>query len=260
MLIVTADDLGFSANVDLGIMRAHREGVVRSTSLLVTFPRAEEAATMARAEPGLEIGLHIDLVEGRPVTDAARIRSLVDGEGRFLGLGALFRGVVMGKVRAAEIATEVRAQVHRARALGTPALAWDSHRHAHLFPPIARVVGKIGDELGARWIRRTAAPRLGAGPKQVMLGAATAASTLVFRSVPGNDWYIDLTSEPIHRDAAWLALLATHGGVGEVSGHPATAADSGDPLARHRPRDLALLTDPLVRSALGRDTVRWRVL
>ncbi|MBI2773368.1 MAG: ChbG/HpnK family deacetylase, partial [Chloroflexi bacterium] len=56
MLVVTADDLGYSEPVDRGIMRAHRDGIVRSTSLLVTFPRSAEAAELARAEPALEIG------------------------------------------------------------------------------------------------------------------------------------------------------------------------------------------------------------
>lgn len=260
MLIVTADDLGLSEHVDRGIVAAHRDGVVRSTSLLVTFPRAETAAEIARAEPDLEVGLHIDLVEGRPVTDPTAVRSLVDADGRFLGLDRLFRGLATRRVRADEIAIEVRAQVYRARALGTPALAWDSHRHVHLFPLVARVVGALGRELGARWVRRAAAPRVGTGPKQLILSAATATSALFLRGLPGSSWYVDLTSEPLTRDAAWVALLAARGGLGEISGHPGLADGAADPLALRRPRDLALLTDPLLRSALGRDAVRWRVV
>ncbi len=76
MLVVTADDLGYSEGVDRAILHAHREGIVRSTSLLVTFPRAAEAAALARAEPGLEVGLHLDLVEGTPVSYPAAVRTL----------------------------------------------------------------------------------------------------------------------------------------------------------------------------------------
>jgi predicted glycoside hydrolase/deacetylase ChbG (UPF0249 family) len=259
MLVVSADDLGLSESVDRAILTAHRDGIVRSTSLLVTFPRSEAAAALARTERDLEIGLHIDLVEGMPVSDPARIQTLVDGDGRFRGLSALVGSLARGRVRAADIATEVRAQVARARALGTPALAWDSHRHVHLVPLVARIVGALGRELGARWIRRATPPRPTLAWKQALLGAATAGSSVFLRGIPGNDWYVDLTSRRPAPDAAWVALLATVPGVGEVSGHPGLGGDAGDPLAALRPRDLALLTDPLLRAALGRDAVRWRV-
>lgn len=276
MLVVSADDLGLSEAVDRGILAAHRDGVVRSTSLLVTFPRSEAAAALARVERGLEVGLHIDLVEGTPVCDPARVRTLVDADGRFRGLPDLLRALITGGVHPGEIAAEIRAQVALARALGTPALAWDSHRHVHLFPLVARVVGALGRELGARWIRRASPPRptsvfaavalralpfaAGAPWKQALLGVATGGSHMFLRGVPGNDWYVDLTSQRPAPDPAWVALLATLPGVGEVSGHPAISGDAADPLAAVRPRDLALLTDPLLRTALGPGAVRWRVI
>ncbi|MDE3112439.1 MAG: ChbG/HpnK family deacetylase [Chloroflexota bacterium] len=260
MLVVTADDLGLSESVDSAILTAHRAGVVRSTSLLVTFPRAAEAAELARGERALEIGLHLDLVEGTPVSDPARVPTLLGPDGRFRGLGPLFAALVTRRVRAEEIAAEVRAQVARARALGTPALAWDSHRHVHLFPLVARVVGALGRELDARWIRRAAPPRARVGWKQASLALATVGSAPFFRGVAGNDWYVDLTSERSLPDAARVALLAALPGVGEVTAHPGTRADAGDALGARRPRDLALLTDPLLRAALGTDVVRPRVL
>jgi predicted glycoside hydrolase/deacetylase ChbG (UPF0249 family) len=259
MLVVTADDLGYSAAVDRAIVLAHRTGIVRSTSLLVTFPRAAEAAETARAEAGLEIGLHIDLVEGTPVSDPVRVGSIVDRDGRFLGLGRLFGGLAAGRVRPGELAAEVRAQVARARALGTPALAWDSHRHAHLFPLVARVVGAVAKEQGARWVRRAWPVRAGSW-KSGVLAIATAGSSPFLRGVPGNDRYVDLTSRTPARDAAWVGLLATLPGVVEVGAHPGPLEpEPRDPIGPLRARDLAMLTDPLLRRAFGDDTVRWRV-
>src|SRR5207244_2603856 len=66
-LVVTADDLGLSPGVTKGILESHRRGVVRSASLVVTFAAAEEAAALAPAEHDLEVGLHLDLVRGRPI-------------------------------------------------------------------------------------------------------------------------------------------------------------------------------------------------
>ncbi len=258
MLVITADDLGYSAAVDEGILTAHRQGVVRSTSLLVTFPRSEEAAALARAEQGLEVGLHLDVVEGRPVSDPTAVATLVGADGRFLGLGELGVRLALGRVRATELAAEIRAQVARARALGTPALAWDSHRHVHLFPLVARVVAEIAREEGARWIRRAAAPRPTAAWKAGLLHIATVGSGPFLRGIPGSDWYVDLTSRRPMPDAASVALLATLPGLGEISAHPATAGAGGNAFEARRPVDLALLTDPLVRAALA-DGVRWRV-
>jgi len=259
-VVVTADDLGLSAGVTRGIIEAHRRGVVRSTSLLVTFPDAQESAVLALAERDLEIGLHLDLVGGRPVSDPATVPSLCDEDGKFYPLASFARRVFTGRVRPGELAAELRAQTARARSWGVPAVAWDSHRHVHLLPPVAVVVGHVARELGVRWVRRARAPRLGLQAKTVSLHAASLVSDLALRGIRGPSWYVDLTSQRPRLDAAGVALLAAYGGLGEISAHPGYIdADlkQRDALQRERSDDLALLTDPLLRTALG--GVIWRV-
>src|SRR5207237_2377390 len=185
-VVVTADDLGRSPDVTKGTLESHRRGIVRSTSLIVTTDSSAEAAAQARMEPDLEVGLHIDLVGGWPVSDPAAVRSLVDGDGRFLGLAELTRRLFSGRVRAGELAAEVRAQAALARSWGILPLAWDSHRHVHLMPPVARVVGRVARDEGVRWIRRARAPRAWSGPKQTALRAATFVSAFAFGGIPGN--------------------------------------------------------------------------
>ena len=258
---MTADDLGLSAGVTRGILEAHRRGVVRSTSLVVTFPGAQEAAALARAEGDLEVGLHLDLVGGQPASDAAAIPSLCDEDGRFYPLSVFARRLFTGRIRASELATEVRAQAARARSWGVPALAWDSHRHVHLMPPVALVVGRVARELGVRWVRRARAPRLRLEPKTVSLHAASLVSDLAYRGIRGPSWYVDLTSQRPRLDAAGVALLAAYGGLGELSAHPGYVDDDlrlRDTLVAERTDDLALLTDPLLRTALGASVI-WRV-
>jgi predicted glycoside hydrolase/deacetylase ChbG (UPF0249 family) len=261
-LVVTADDLGLSPGVTRGILESHRRGIVRSTSLIVTADSSAEAAAQARMEPDLEVGLHIDFVGGWPVSDPAMVRSLVDREGRFLGLAEFTKRLFSGRIRAGEIAAEIRAQAALARSWGILPLAWDSHRQVHLMPPVARVVGTIARNEGVRWIRRARSPRSWAGPKQAALGAATFASALAFRGIPGNTWYVDITSERPRLDAAGVALLAMYGGLGEISAHPGYIDDrlrATDSLVADRPRELAILTDPLLQKAFGSEAVRWRV-
>ena len=257
---MTADDLGLSAGVTRGILEAHRRGVVRSTSLIVTYPDAEAAAALALAEPDLEVGLHLDLVGGRPASDPAAVPSLCDKNGRFYPLPSFTQRLFSGRIRPAELARELRAQAARARSWGVPALAWDSHRHVHLLPPVALVVGHVARDLGVRWVRRARAPRLRAELKAASLHAASLASDLALRGLRGPSWYVDLSSQRPRLDAAGVALLAAYGGVGEISGHPGYVDDDLSPADALLPRvdDLALLTDPLLRTALG-DGVLWRV-
>jgi predicted glycoside hydrolase/deacetylase ChbG (UPF0249 family) len=261
-IVVTADDLGLSPGVTRGVLESHRRGIVRSTSLIVTADSSAEAAAQARMEPDLEVGLHIDLVGGWPVTDPVAIRSLVDREGRFLGLAEFTKRLFSGRIRAGEVATEVRAQAALARSWGILPLAWDSHRHVHLIPPVARVVGRIARDEGVRWVRRARSPRGWAGPKETALRAATFVSALAYRGIPGNRWYVDLTSQRPRLDAAGVALLATYGGVGEIGSHPGYVDETlrlTDTLVADRPMELEVLTDPLLRMAFGSDAVRWRV-
>ena len=246
-----------------GVLEAHRVGVVRSSSLLVTFPAAQEAANLARAEPGLEVGLHIDLVGGRPVSDPAAVASLVRADGRFHRLPEFTARLLTGRIRSSEVATEIRAQVARAQEWGIDPLAWDSHQHTHLMPPVARVVAGLAREHGVRYLRRATPPRpAAAAVKAQLLGAASLVDRLLLRGIPGNDWFVDLSALPRRPDAAAVALLAAYQGLGEIVAHPgypdAQLRDSGDGLVLQRHDDLVVLTDSLVRSALG-DTIRWRV-
>jgi len=261
-LVVTADDLGLSPGVTKGILESHRRGIVRSTSLIVTSDSSAEAAAQAGMEPDLEVGLHIDLVGGWPVSDPATVRSLIDEEGRFRGLTELSKRLLSRRVRARDIATEIRAQAALARSWGILPLAWDSHRHVHLMPPVARVVGRIARDEGVRWVRRARSPRTWTGPKETALRAATFVSALAFRGIPGNRWYVDITSQRPRLDAAAVALLAAYGGVGEIGAHPGYVDDAlraADTLVDDRLKDLEILTDPLLRTAFGNDAVRWRV-
>ena len=123
-------------------------------------------------------------------------------------------------------------------------------------------MGRIAREEGVRWIRRARPPRAWTGPKQAALRVATFVSALAYRGIPGNRWYVDITSERPRLDAAGVALLATHGGVGEIGSHPGYVDDTlraADTLVDERVTDLAILTDPLLRTAFGTEAVRWRV-
>ena len=82
-LIVTADDFGMSRNTNEAIIRAFREGILTSASLMVGGAAFEHAVELAKANPGLSVGLHIVLVQGKSVLPHKRIPHLVDAENNF---------------------------------------------------------------------------------------------------------------------------------------------------------------------------------
>lgn len=131
-LVVNADDLGYDANRDVGLVslasmqprvaawrcglrgmrlrplychqvRSFTEGVVTSASLLVNGASAATGYTAAAAA-GLPVGLHLNLTEGRPVAAAAEVASLVDSaSGLMLGKAGFREALARGSVDLDEV-------------------------------------------------------------------------------------------------------------------------------------------------------------
>ncbi|HDN80491.1 MAG TPA: ChbG/HpnK family deacetylase, partial [Chloroflexi bacterium] len=88
-LIVNADDFGRSPGVNRGIIKAYREGIVSSTSVMTNQPYFEEAASLLRDHPSLGAGVHLVFTAWKPVLPPEKIPSLVDEKGFFLPQEAL---------------------------------------------------------------------------------------------------------------------------------------------------------------------------
>jgi predicted glycoside hydrolase/deacetylase ChbG (UPF0249 family) len=139
-LIVNADDFGLAPSVNDGIADAFRAGCLSSASLLVTAPAAPAAAKIARAHPGLGVGLHFNLTYGVPAAPATEVETLVDGDGAFLPRARLARRLLLRRVRTEHLARELDAQLERMAALGLSPTHLDSHQHVHAFPAVFDVV------------------------------------------------------------------------------------------------------------------------
>jgi predicted glycoside hydrolase/deacetylase ChbG (UPF0249 family) len=155
LLIVNADDFGLTRGVSHGILRAHREGIVTSTSVLAVAPAFAESASWLRDASGLGIGVHLAVVgEDPPLTLPARIPSLVGEDGRFApGWRAFLRR--SHRVRPAELEEELAAQIETARGRGLAIDHLDSHQHLHLLPRMRDVVLRLAARFRIRAVRVT---------------------------------------------------------------------------------------------------------
>jgi predicted glycoside hydrolase/deacetylase ChbG (UPF0249 family) len=136
-LVVNADDFGQSPGVSRGIVRAHREGVVTSTSVLGNCADLDAARALLAEVPELGVGVHLSLVGGRPVGDPARVRSLTGPDGAFPRRAQdFFASWMKGRVQISEIEIEFDAQIRRMRDAGLPIDHVDTHRHLGFLPAV----------------------------------------------------------------------------------------------------------------------------
>jgi predicted glycoside hydrolase/deacetylase ChbG (UPF0249 family) len=156
-LVVNADDLGVSKGATLGVVRAHREGIVTSASLAATTPFYEHALeACVRACPDLGIGLHFTLTSGRPVSPVRQVPLLVDESGffrwRFL---ALLRATSMrtGSGLLEQVEVELEAQLQRLIGDGVRPDHIDGERHVHLIPAVFERVVAAARRHGIPFVR-----------------------------------------------------------------------------------------------------------
>jgi chitin disaccharide deacetylase len=152
--IVNADDFGLAPGVNRGIIEAHERGIVTSTSLMPTGDAFEEAIALARKHEDLSVGVHLTLVEGRPVLPAEKIPSLVTANGKFIMTpGGFLKRWATGQIRLEEVEKELEAQVAKVVDWGVRIDKLDSHMHLHLLPGIFQSVVEIGRKHHIKGIR-----------------------------------------------------------------------------------------------------------
>ena len=142
-LIVTADDLGLHRGMNEGAIRAHREGIVTACSLVANGAAFDDAVSRLRDTPTLEAGVHLTLVEERPLT---KIRF----PNKYTSFVPLYLARVIS-LRAIE--RELRAQIERVLATGLRVTHLNGHQHLHLLPRVFGVVRRLATEYGIGYVR-----------------------------------------------------------------------------------------------------------
>ena len=142
-LVVNADDFGFTRDVNRGIVEAHLNGILTSTTLMANGREFDDAVRLARDHPSLDIGVHLVLVQGESV--------LGPGGALPATLGQLLRAVALRRL---QVYDELRAQVVRICDAGLRPSHLDTHKHTHLLPPVLDAVCRLSREFAIPWVRR----------------------------------------------------------------------------------------------------------
>jgi hopanoid biosynthesis associated protein HpnK len=146
-LIVHADDFGLSRKVNEGIVKAHLDGIVTSTSIMSNGTAFEHAIKLCRSVDGLDIGIHLTLVEQNPVLEEHFVPSLLDRSGQPYDHARTFvMKYLAGKIRLTEIERELDAQINKVMSYGLPITHLDGHQHIHMLPKIRRIVSRLAQQ------------------------------------------------------------------------------------------------------------------
>lgn len=262
-LIVTADDYGAAPEVNEAVERAHRDGILSAASLMVAGAAAHDAVARAKTMPKLRVGLHLVLVEGKPVLPAKAVPDLVDSSGHFrtdmarAGAAMFF----LPKVRA-QLAAEIAAQFEAFAATGLKLDHVNAHKHFHLHPTIAFLMVEMAARYGAGGARVPLEPQEVLGRIEPRKASAVVALTTPFAKslrrrfrragiaapdqVFGLAWSGAMTGER-------LAGLIRHlpEGLSEIYTHPATGPYAGSAPGYQYQGELAALTDPSLPGLLA---------
>jgi predicted glycoside hydrolase/deacetylase ChbG (UPF0249 family) len=263
-LIVNADDLGLSRGITDGILFAHQQGIVTSASYMVNQPASEYAAEQLRNYPSLDVGIHLNLCQGKPVLPPSAVPTLVDSDGYFLTPSRMARRLTLWRASPKEILREFCAQIDRMMAAGlTPSHA-DSHHRFHFYPAAALAFEKA---VRSRGISRARAARKVFWPANENASKAHAGSYFRQRGVYAYNEFLQkvvfrnlklpdagVAFHPAFRGKlqklpeAWnFTLRNMPSGTYEIwchPGFPEAGFSETDRLSKQRVLEIKILTDP----------------
>lgn len=132
-IIVNADDFGFSEAVNYGIIKAYNDGIVSSTTIMANMPGFAHAIALAKQNPGLHIGVHLNLNVYKPLTSG---KTLMKEDG-------CFDRRSFEHCDEEEVYQEFCAQINKVLHAGIMIDHLDSHRFIHQSPVLKNVIERI---------------------------------------------------------------------------------------------------------------------
>ena len=235
-VIVNADDFGFCGGVNKAIEKAYNDGVLTSTTIMAGADGIQEAVEMAKSMPRLGVGVHLNLVQGKAVSQSDKTKCLIDenGELKYSPVKIAVKSMLCGKIREA-IEIELTAQVQSVIDMGIKPTHFDSHKHVHTFPSIYSIVVKVAEKFGIgaiRWPGESGKtcnsdwplPSKGGKNRTLKVSMMARMNRVQNRKYIKNDAFFGVAHTGAADDEFWKAVCRNVGpGVTEVMVHPGYA-------------------------------------
>ncbi|MGX7150283.1 carbohydrate deacetylase [Enterococcus ureasiticus] len=140
-VIINADDFGYSAGVNAGIIKSFKEGVLSSATLMANMPGREEAIQLAKEHPTLGVGGHLVLTCGESLKNR---KTITDSTGNFLNLNQYKN--YRSQMDSEEIFDEWSEQIDYLLGKGLVLTHLDSHHHVHTFKENLAITKRISEK------------------------------------------------------------------------------------------------------------------
>lgn len=141
LLIINADDFGYSTGINYGIIHSHQEGILSSTTMIATMPGFDEGVKLAEENPSLGIGVHLSLTCGTPLRKD--VPSLIKEDGQFHLLSHYEKAF---KIDTEELYKEWKEQIKKVIEAGIQPTHLDSHHHVNTLSGITEVFVQLAKE------------------------------------------------------------------------------------------------------------------
>ena len=153
-LIITADDFGSSTAVNRAVVKGWQDGILTGASLMVTGAACGEAVELARQNPGLQVGLHLTLVQGSSLLEHGGFPSLTHRDGTFPN-DPLLAGMRMFFLKPLyrQLRREIEAQLDSFVATGLALSHIDGHLNMHMHPTVFAILCQLLPHYGISTFR-----------------------------------------------------------------------------------------------------------
>jgi predicted glycoside hydrolase/deacetylase ChbG (UPF0249 family) len=227
-VIINADDFGLSQGVNQGIIRAHREGVLSSASLMANAAGFEQAVEMAAQNRSMGVGVHLNILRGKPLSESRYVESLITKEAVFRpNVFRLYRGLKSGHIEMADVERELRTQIEKIMNAGIDPSHFDSEKHSHMIGPLFSLVLKLAKDYRIpriRFIREFCfSPKLMQTGKSLFIFLSSLAQKrrMTAEGIKSSDHFYGIcASGRMSADRLQKSLLRLKDGVTEIMVHP----------------------------------------
>ena len=301
-IILHADDFGMNGAVTDGILRGFDEGLLTSTSLLSNAPDAGRAMDSWRelesrrrdgslksaprrrrlhdpAAP-FDLGVHLNLTQGRPLTGPHFPGELLGENGVFPGMFGLFRRLRRASRPALlRVEEELTCQVQFMLDYGHRPTHLNGHQYIELLPRIGPIVMSLLERFRIPAVRVAWEPTWresfnwpGVGKMQWLLGGVKKLYAGRFRRMMlasngySPDTFFGTMTAGTTTTATIAALFAAsrRSRLAEIGLHPARQAEEcrhradgwHDPLSALRPRELEMVVSAALEEKLAAEGCR----
>lgn len=262
-LIVNADDFNSDPERSEGILQAGQRGIVTSTTVISNLPFNKETITGLKTVFKKNIGIHLNVTKGMPLTDDTK--TLTGPDGRFFNKQSAWKKALSKQYDPDELTRELTAQLEVLLDNGIIPDHIDSNNHLHVFPVFADITAKLAVKYKIKAVR---IPRetfrfsdlnfSKTFMKKYFIYALSLIAAKFFRSAglnsPGNFFGIAFPA-PMNKASMMNFLNQLPHGTTELMCHPGFSTGSSSFSTPDREIELSILTNQDIIDCIKKNNI-----